>query len=163
MSGKGKSGGKAKGMDNPSSWKRWRYGEEYNLVPPEWREREFTTPDWGPADPLQPGDMKRAMTAHFQELHDEVEETRYNIEQLDGSRDCGPPVECSGMLQDNLCWWKPWRAGEGRNPVPPSWRMWPLSNDAKREVGRYLLVLNDELDLAKCRYAEVQAEDDLRA
>ena len=155
MSGKCKSGGKGKDSDAPLSWDRWRYAEGFNSIPPEWRERDFTAPGWEPTGHLQPGDMKRAMTAHFQDLHEQIEDTKYKIEQLDGCRDCGPPQECSGMMQVNLCWWKPWRADEGR--------MWPLSNDAKNEVGRYLLLVHGELDQAKCRYAEVLAEDEMRA
>ena len=175
MSGKGKSGGEGKDV-TPNSWTEWVCGENDSLIPPSWRgPRDITDPTWAQPEAMSRGDMKQAMTMHLEELHRELQmrqdqvdhqpvgHTNDDVDQLFSLTTHLEVLHGElGMRQDQVAglkWWKRWEPGEERNPVPPAWRDWPLSDAAKSEIGKHLHLLHvhGEIEIAKYRYNQLRA------
>jgi hypothetical protein len=98
---------------------------------------------------------------HLRDLQEKKHSILKRIEELDPGRDFefDQPEEYHDYCPDELRHWTLWKADEDWNPIPPSWRLWPIGRGKKEEVARILHEVHEEIRLAKQRLREMETSD----
>ena len=142
-------------------WHPWHADEPWNPIPPHLRQcrypfnhgQEF---NWEiPNGSWTPEDMQSALAGHLRDLQEKKHSIMKQIQERDPGSDFDLIEEEPHHCPNEMHHWALWNADEEWNPIPPSWREWPLGHYKKEEVARILHVVHDEIRVWKQRLQEM--------
>jgi len=149
-------------QDYKNDWHPWHADEPWNPIPPHLRQGCFLGSKWEiPNYSWGADDMQSALGGHLRDLQEKKHSILKRIEERDPGRDFefDQPEEYHDYCPDELRHWTLWKADEDWNPIPPSWRLWPIGRGKKEEVARILHEVHEEIRLAKQRLREMETSD----